>query len=260
MVVWEDHATFRVTLGAQRFVVKTDQDHDTIAREAAGYRRAAAGGIRVPELVAVADDALATAWIDGVTLDQLPTAAAWRDTGAQLRTAHDLGGGAPFGAGFGGYEPAHPTWRDFFEAFAEGELRSCERQLGFPADHAARIRGALLDAVPALEVPIIGWCHGDCQPEHVLIDPATDRVAAIIDWADHGPADIGWDVMVLTLDDPSYLDALLDGYDAGPDLRAALHECRPLFTIVRLLGEAHWHAEHNLPFRDSVRRALAWRA
>ena len=64
--------------------------------------------------------------------------------------------------------------------------------------------------------------------------------------------------MVLTLDDPSHLDALLDGYDAEGDLRAALAERLPLFGVIRLLSEAHWLAEHNLPFENSLRRAIAW--
>ena len=256
--MWDDHATVRVTLRGRRYVVKTDQSHGTVAREAAAYRRAAAAGVRVPHLVAVTDDALLTTWVDGVTLDQRPTAGAWRDTGAQLRIAHDLSRDPTFGAGFGGYEPEHPSWRDFFESFAERELQLCERVLDFPAEHAERIRAALRMAAPLLDSPIVGWCHGDFQPEHVLVDPATNRVASIIDWADHGSADIGWDVMVLTLDDPSHLGALLDGYDAEGDLRAALAERLPLFGVIRLLSEAHWLAEHNLPFENSLRRAIAW--
>ena len=122
------------------------------------------------------------------------------------------------------------------------------------------IRDAVRDAAPLLEAPHLAWCHGDFQPDHVLIDPATDRVAAFIDWADQGSGDVSWDVTVLTIDDDSHLRAFLDGYDARDDLRAALARLRPLYSVVRLLGSASWLAEHRHPLAaDHLRRAIAWR-
>jgi aminoglycoside phosphotransferase (APT) family kinase protein len=215
--------------------------------------------VRVPELLAATDDAFAMRWVDGATLLDHPTPEAWRDTGAQIRLAHDLGGGPPFGTGFGGFEPEQPTWRAFFEAFAERMLQDCERELDFPARPAARIRDALLAAVPLLEAPHLAWCHGDLQPEHVIVDPATNRVAAIIDWADHGSGDIGWDVAVLTIDHDRRCNAFLTGYGAGDELRAALDQVLPLYNVVRLVGEAGWFAEHGYPPGESLRRAITWR-
>ena len=90
------------------------------------------------------------------------------------------------------------------------------------------------------------------------MDPTTDRVVSIIDWADHGSGDVAWDLMVLTFDDASHLDALLDGYEASDELRAAVAARVHLFTVVRLLGEARWHADHNLPFERSLQRAIEW--
>jgi aminoglycoside phosphotransferase (APT) family kinase protein len=259
LVVWPGRATYRVVIDGRNYVIKTDDEHDVVAREASGQQRAAAAGIPVPELVAVVADATAMTWIDGEPLRGGSSAAAWRDTGARLRAAHDLGVDAPFGAGFGGYATTHRTWREFFEAFAEQELRACEETLGLPAGQAARIRDAVRASAPLLAAPVVGWCHGDFQPEHVLIDPANDRVVSIIDWADHGSADITWDVMVLTLDDARHLDALLDGYGADGARRTALAQRLPLFGVVRLLGEAHWLAEHGVGFDESLRRAIDWR-
>ncbi len=259
LVVWADRASHRVTLGANQFVVKTDDDRATVAREVAGQQRAAAAGVRVPEIVSATDDAFAMTWVDGPSLADHQAADAWHDTGAQIRLAHDLGAGPPFGTGFGGFEPEQPTWRKFFEAFAERMLRDCERDLEFPADQAARISGALRAAAPALDTPHLAWCHGDFQPDHVLVDPATNEVAAIIDWADQGAGDVGWDVSVLTIDHHDRRDAFLEGYGASTDLRVALDRLLPLYEVVRLVGEATWFAEHDFPPGESLRRAIAWR-
>ena len=260
LALWSDRATHRVTIGSQRFVVKTDDDADTVAREVTGQRRAAAAGVRVAEVVAAVEGAFAMKWVDGVTLQDHSTPNAWRDTGAQIRRAHDLGGGPAFGTGFGGFEPEQPTWRAFFEAFADRMLRDCERDLDFPADQATRIRAAVRAAAPLLDAPHIAWCHGDFQTQHVLVDPTTDRVAAIIDWADQGSGDAGWDVSVLTIDDDSQVAAFLDGYGASFELRAAIAAVLPLYSVVRLLGSASWLAEHRHPLATAhLSRAIDWR-
>ena len=259
LVVWADRSTHRVTIGAERFVVKTDDDLATVAREVAGQRRAAGAGVHVPEVVAAADHAYAMRWVEGVGLGNHPTPDAWRDAGAQIRLAHDLGGGPPFGTGFGGFEPQQPTWRTFFEAFASRMLRDCERDLDFPPAAAARIRDALRAAAPLLATPHLAWCHGDLQPEHVLVDPAANRVTAIIDWADNGSGDVGWDVSVLTIDHAETRNAFLAGYGASIELRTALEQVLPLYDVVRLVGEASWFAEHGYPPGENLRRATEWR-
>ena len=137
-------------------------------------------------------------------------------------------------------------------------LGTCERDLGFPAEQADRIRAALRDA-PALDTPHVVWCHGDLQPEHVLVDPATDRVTAIIDWADHGAGDFVWDFAVLTIDHAPRRGAALDGYGATREQRASLHALLPLYSVVRLVGEAGWFAEHDLPYAEILDRARAYR-
>jgi aminoglycoside phosphotransferase (APT) family kinase protein len=257
LVAWADRSAHRVTIGAEQFVVKSDDDRATVARESEGQQRADRAGVRVPEIVAVLDDAFAMRWVDGVTLADHPEPDAWRDTGAQIRLAHDLGsGGLPFGTGFGGFEPEQPTWREFFEVFAESMLRDCERDLDFPSDSATRVRDALVAAGPFLDAPHLAWCHGDFQPEHVIIDAATNRVAAIIDWADQGAGDVGWDMSVLTLDHRRQLEAVLDGYGAGGKLRVALDRLLPLYDAVRVIGAATWYAEHNLATAGILGQAI----
>src|SRR5262249_13095580 len=149
------------------------------------------------------------------------------------------GGGPPFGTGFGGLIPARPDWRSFFELFAEELLTGAERELGFPGVSGDRVRAAVHEAAE-LDTPHVVWCHGDLQPEHVLVDPATDEITAIIDWADQGAGDFVWDVMVLTIDHDARRDDFLDGYGATRAQRAAIDALLPLYSVVRLVGEAGW--------------------
>jgi aminoglycoside phosphotransferase (APT) family kinase protein len=251
-----DRANYRVTVRGERFVVKTDDDRRTMTNEIAGYRRAMTAGLLVPELVAEIDDAFAIRWVDGVSLREHGTRAAWTDAGVQVRAAHDVGGEPPFGTGFGGFNPTQPTWRAFFEAFADEMVRTSERDLGFPAEHAARIRAAVRAA--PLDDPLLAWCLGDLQPEHVLVDPTTDRVAGIIDLADQGTGDFAWDVAVLTLEDGDRVDDFFAGYGATASHRAAYAAVGPVYSVARLVGEAGWLAEHGLPYEENLRRAVEW--
>jgi aminoglycoside phosphotransferase (APT) family kinase protein len=258
LVSFNDRASYRVRIGDEHVIVKTDDDPRTVTNEIAGHRRAQAAGVRVPELLAATGDAFAMRWVDGVSLSRQATAAAWHDAGAQVRVAHDVGGGPPFGNSFGGFNPSRPSWRTFFELFAETMVTDCERDLQLARADGDRIRAALRDA-PGLDAPHIVWCHGDLQPEHVLVDPATDRVTAIIDWSDNGAGDFVWDFAVLTLDGAPF-DALLDGYGATREQRAALDALLALYSVVRRAGEAGWLADHAFPYADNLRRVREWRA
>jgi aminoglycoside phosphotransferase (APT) family kinase protein len=85
------------------------------------------------------------------------------------------------------------------------------------------------------------WCHGDLQPDHILIDPETNAVTAVIDWSDHGQADGAWDFALLTLD-----------HDRLASARSPLV---PLYQHVRLLTEMRWLADHGFDtWRDAMGR------
>jgi hypothetical protein len=96
----------------------------------------------------------------GVALQKHSTRRAWNDAGAQPRRLHAVGNSAAFGAGFGGYDPAHGSWRDFFDAFTETMLGDCTRGCDPPDDQATRVRTSVRGVTPMLEAPDVGWCHG----------------------------------------------------------------------------------------------------
>jgi aminoglycoside phosphotransferase (APT) family kinase protein len=251
-----DHAAFRVSFGADEFVCKTDADEVRIAREAEGQQRGYNAGVPVPEVVALSDAALAMRFVESVPMPERRDDAAWRAAGGVLRSAHAI---EPDGHWGEGLQLPRPTWRAHVEAEVEFALDECARLFGFDAPQAERIRAAV-GASPALDDPIAAWCHGDCQPDHILIDPETNDVRAILDWSDHGKADAAWDLAVLTLDDAKRLDAVLDGYAPDSRQRAHLEAVIPLLRVTRWLGEACWLCEHGYPHQESLARASEWRA
>lgn len=260
---WPDHGAYRVDLAGDFFVVKIDRDHERIAREVAGQSRAALAGVPVPPIIAHEPGALAMRFVDGTPLNERTTAPAWRATGDALRTLHASSpdhGDELIGAGFG---LAARTWPDFIHALLDSSLDGCVRGLGLDPAVASSIRRAFDDHFPLIEEAPIVRSHGDLQPEHVLLDPRSDQVVAIIDWADHGLADPAWDVAVLTLDDSSHLADLFAGYASPPPTsRSDIRTRRTLYQVLRRLAEALWFAEreHTEQAAAALERVAIWRA
>jgi kanamycin kinase/aminoglycoside 3'-phosphotransferase-2 len=249
IIVWDHRATFRCEIGAEVFLCKIDDDLVEHAREVEGHTRAAAAGIPVPELVAVEAGALAMRWVSGVALSGQSSDEAWRETGRMLRRVHEIGRPGHFGACF----PVRATWAESVGAEVDEELAKCVRDHGLAVEQARRVRNAI-DAGAALADADLAFCHGDLQPDHVLLDPETDRVVSVIDWSDFGAADAAWDLAVLTLDDDDRLPVFSEGYGAAPD---HVH----LYRLVRWVGEVRWLSAHDLvDAADHSRRQLAnWR-
>ena len=256
LVRWRDHGAYRVDAGGDSFVIKVDDDPELVAREVAGHQRAAASGVPVPDLIAADDHCIAMRFVDGTPLHESATEAAWRAAGSVLRQVHDLAPSDLIGDGFG---LRCATWPEFVEVLLEREFEGCARELGFDPAQAERVRRAFDDARPLLDQPVLVWCHGDCQPDHVLVDPRDDSVVAIIDWADHGKGDSAWDLAILSLDHASYIDALLDGYgDAAIDA-GRTRTVLSLYRVLRWLGEARWLAARSLPGSAvSLEQATIW--
>ncbi len=190
------------------------------------------------------------------------TAPAWRATGDALRILHASAaeyGDELIGAGFG---LAARTWPDFVRALLDSSLDGCVRGLGLDPDVGSSIRRAFDEHRLLIEQAPIVRSHGDLQPEHVLLDPRSDQVRAIIDWADQGLADPAWDLAVLTLDDTGHLAALLEGYGPPSTTGVDIRSRRTLYSVLRLLAEALWFAERDHPEQAAaaLQRVTIWRA
>src|SRR5690242_5543017 len=183
-----DRSVYVATVGGDEFVCKVADDAGALAREAEGQRRARSAGIPVPEVIAAADGAIATRFVEGASLTGIRDVEAWRAAGRVLRRVHEV---PPDGAWGEGLDAPAVTWRASVDIHLACALDDCVRDLGFDREQAARIRDAFA-ASPVFDAPAPAWCHGDCQPDHVLIDITTNEVAALIDWSDHGRADAAW--------------------------------------------------------------------
>jgi aminoglycoside phosphotransferase (APT) family kinase protein len=241
LVVWPERATYRVGVGAESFVLKGEDAQPgwkpELQTEIDAHRHAAANGIPVPELVAADDTAFAMRWVDGVPVHVHDTDAGWHAAADVVRAIHALDPIGTPGVGFGG---ADGTWFGSLVAEVEFEGPRC-LELGLDPAALDRMRSTLVDARADIEKAPIVWCHGDLQPDHILIDPATDAVTAVIDWSDHGQADGAWDIALLTLD-----------HDRLAPERTPLV---PIYQQVRLLGEMRWLADHGFDtWRDAMNR------
>jgi aminoglycoside phosphotransferase (APT) family kinase protein len=100
--------------------------------------------------------------------------------------------------------------------------------------------------------------HGDCSPQHWLIDPS-DGAIGVIDLGDAGLGDPAYDLVVLTLTQPHRWETVLDGYGADPGVRAHLDAARSGYLALRLAGEVRWLVDHSFdpgPARARLAAAL----
>lgn len=234
---------WKVRACGESFIVKADTRGAFLQNEVTAQRHAEAAGVPVPDIIAAAADpipALAMRWVEGVALHARPSPAAWRDAGRVLRLAH----------GASVLRRRDERWGDFVHDWFARELPYLVEHHGLVAEdadvalrHAGELR-ASLNRRP------LAWLHGDCQAAHFLIDPTTERVTAVLDWADAQEGDPAIDLAVLTLFDDGVLGHVLDGYEAAPEFREHVMRTLPLYRAVRGAGAARWLDDHHIPGGD----------
>lgn len=243
--------------GAPVFV-KVDTAADRHCGESRVLVAAAQAGIPVP-VVLLADPAppalLVLAPLAGAPLPVDAPAGAWADAGRQLRRLHDLtppAGTPRFGGGTRALLPARSTWQDFLVTWADREAGLAVGRGLVPARAAAWVARQVRAAVAATVEPPCRLLHGDCQPDHVLVDGET--VTGFLDFGDAGTGDPAWDLAVLTLDSPDRLPDVLHGYRPGGTLPDALPTMIPTYHALRHLTAANWLSTRD---RDSSRQITA---
>ena len=211
--------------------------------EAAGLRwLGEAGGVRVPEVLAVQADCLILEWIEPGKL----TTEAASDFGRALAKTHDAGAPA-YGSereGFIGRLPlpnkTSPTWAEFFATKRVLPYLKLARDRGAITPEGADVVERIVGRLPGL-VPEEGArrIHGDLWNGNVIW--THDAGCCVIDPAAHG-GHRETDLAMLALFGLPHLPRVLQAYEEVSPLadgwadRAGIHQLHPLLVHCVLFG------------------------
>ena len=219
--------------------VKVYLDATQLEREVMVLRRADAGGIPVAPVITFESGPPAiviTEQVSGIPLSaEYPRAA--EATGRLLRQFHALGASPPFVDG-------QQHWSNFVRDWLERELVVTMDRGAVTCAEAGRLRQHFASRASILDERPVALIHGDFQTDHVLIDPATQRVTALLDFVDTQPGDPLVDIAVLTLFDRQLESLVLRGY--GMDLGEA-EGLISSYRLLRHLVAANWLVENGVP-------------
>ena len=230
-------AAWRVEAGGSTFAVKVDTRAGFQEREYLALLRAQAAGVPVPEVVKFENEPVPTLvlrWLAGVPLEELADPLpALHKAGELMRTVHD------FSAVEGEW------WGDRIREWLARDLAYCVERRRLEPEIAERLRQVAESRMAAIAGYGSSWLHGDFQPAHILIDPESSQVMAIIDWGDAGPGDAAYDLTVLSMDHPRYVTPFLDGYGADAAFRERFALVLPIYRMARAAGSARWLDDHG---------------
>jgi aminoglycoside phosphotransferase (APT) family kinase protein len=220
---------FACAVGRERCVLRLNRDATKIQhflKEQWAIGQAREHGVPAPEVLEVGNEPDGSAWMllrhqVGVSpLGRAPDIALYRQLGALARKVH-----AVRTRGFGSvfeWSANQLSQRASWGAFLDDELHSAQR-VELLERHGlldARRRQDLASALAQMR----GWRkrgvlhHGDLRLKNVLVDAASGRIAALLDW-EHclsAPAPY-WDLSVALHDlGPDESDSLLEGYGLSP--------------------------------------------
>jgi len=240
-VIWttEARAILLQKEPAPALFIKVYQEVTPLAREVATMERALAAGIPAAKSLTLHTGppaVLITKRVGGIPLTSAYPLAA-EATGRLLRRFHALGASPPFVDG-------QRSWSVFIRNWADREIATMVEHRAISLGDGQRLHRhfAALDTV--LSARPCALIHADLQAEHVLIDPVTQRVHALLDFVDTQPGDPLIDIAVLSLWDTGLARAVFAGYDAMGNAQTDLLRT---YRLLRHLGAANWLTTHGVP-------------
>jgi fructosamine-3-kinase len=234
----------RLSSGRSAFMkTLTSAPDGFFATEAAGLRwLGEAGGVQVPEVLAVEADCLILSWVEPGKL----TLEAATDFGRALAKTHDAGA-ATYGGereGFIGRLPlpnkSAPTWAEFYATRRVLPYLKLARDRGSITPEGAAAVESIMGRLPTL-VPEEGprRVHGDLWNGNVIW--THDSGCCVIDPAAHG-GHRETDLAMLTLFGLPQLPRVLQSYEEVSPLadgwadRVGIHQLHPLLVHACLFG------------------------
>jgi len=219
--------------------IKVYQEVTPLEREVATMERALAAGIPVAKRLTFHTGppaVLITKRVGGIPLTSAYPLAA-EATGRLLRRFHALGARPPFVDG-------QRSWSVFIRNWADREIATMVARRAISLGDGQRLHRHFAARDTVLSARPCALIHADLQAEHVLIDPVTQRVNALLDFVDTQPGDPLIDIAVLSLWDTGLARAVLAGYDARGNAQTDLLRT---YRVLRHLGAANWLTTHGVP-------------
>lgn len=219
--------------------IKVYQEVTPLEREVATMERALAAGIPVAKRLTFHTGppaVLITKRVGGIPLTSAYPLAA-EATGRLLRRFHALGARPPFVDG-------QRSWSVFIRNWADREIATMVARRAISLGDGQRLHRHFAARDTVLSARPCALIHADLQAEHVLIDPVTQRVHALLDFVDTQPGDPLIDIAVLSLWDTGLARAVLAGYDARGNAQTDLLRT---YRVLRHLGAANWLTTHGVP-------------
>ncbi len=240
-VIWttEARAILLQKEPAPALFIKVYQEATQLEREVATMERALAAGIPVAKRLTFHPGppaVLITKRVGGIPLTSAYPLAA-EATGRLLRRFHALGARPPFVDG-------QRRWSVFIRTWADREIATMVERRAIRLGDGQRLQRHFAARDTVLSARPCALIHADLQAEHVLIEPATQRVHALLDFVDTQPGDPLIDIAVLSLWDTGLARAVLAGYDAMGNEQTDLLRT---YRLLRHLGAANWLTTHGVP-------------
>lgn len=215
-------------------ILKVYVEGKTLEKEYITSQKARARGVPTPEMLLLEmtqPAVLAMRQVIGRPLSSGDKAAA-KEAGSHIKRFHGIATAPPFAGG-------RSRWDEFILWWARLEIGRVEKSGVFTIGEIARLKDILERSKLALNDRPIVYLHGDLQPEHILVDPKTQKVVAFLDFADAQPGDPLLDIAVLSLWDIHLADVVLEGY-VGIENKEQTKQLLAYYRLLRLTGEIPW--------------------